>query len=113
MKKTIDLELIVNDREDLKELMIHMLYKPDVVLTGLSNDNYKDTINYKLRFKANLILPERAELILPEDSENEKDLAMDGRSTKELKTSNSELVASKSELKEWCEELSNKVLQRG
>lgn len=102
MKKNVDLELIVKDREILKELMVQMLYKPSVVLTGLLNDNYDDRTEYKLKFTAELNC-----------SENEKDLAMDGRNTKELKTSNSELVSSKSELKEWCEEWSNKVLQRG
>ena len=102
MKKNVDLELIVKDREILKELMVQMLYKPSVVLTGLSNDNYDDRTEYKLKFTAELNY-----------SENEKDLAMDGRNTKELKTSNSEFASSKSELKEWCEEWSNKVLQRG
>lgn len=102
MKKNVDLELIVKDREILKELMVQMLYKPSVVLTGLSNNNYDDRTEYKLKFTAELNC-----------SENEKNLAMDGRNTKELKTSNSELVSSKSELKEWCEEWSNKVLQRG
>ena len=102
MKKNVDLELIVKDREILKELMGQMLYKPSVVLTGLSNDNYDDRTEYKLKFTAELNC-----------SENEKELAMDGRNTKELKTSNSEFASSKSELKEWCEEWSNKVLQRG
>ena len=102
MKKNVDLELIVKDREILKELMVQMLYKPSVVLTGLSNDNYDDRTEYKLKFTAELNC-----------SENEKELAMDGRNTKELKTSNSEFASSKSELKEWCEEWSNKVLQRG
>ena len=95
MKKNVDLELIVKDRETLKELMVQMLYKPSVVLTGLLNDNYDDRTEYKLKFTAELNC-----------SENEKDLAMDGRNTKELKTSNSEV-------EEWCKEWGNKVLQRG
>lgn len=84
MKKTIDLELIVNDREDLKEIMLHMLYKPSVVLTGLSNDNYEDTINYKLRFKA--------ELILPDEQENNNYLAVDGKNTNDLNEEGLDIV---------------------
>lgn len=102
MKKNVDLELIVKDREILKELMVQMLYKPSVVLTGLSNNNYDDRTEYKLKFTAELNC-----------SANEKDLAMDGRNTKELKTSNSELASSKSEIEEWCNKWGNEVLQRG